>query len=93
MTRTGMRWRLLRRHAATWVPASSCACAKKWGLAYYVGAQNFIGLEPGYFAFYAGTTPEKAGLVEKEMLAEAEMLRVEGLAKEVTAPRQKSSAA
>jgi zinc protease len=55
---------------------------EKLGLAYYVGAQNFIGLEPGYFAFYAGTTPEKAGLVEKEMLAEAESLRVEGLAKE-----------
>jgi zinc protease len=55
---------------------------EKLGLAYYVGAQNFIGLAPGYFAFYAGTMPEKAGLVEKEMLAEAELLRVEGLTKE-----------
>ena len=25
------------------------------GLAYYVGAQNFLGLQPGFFAFYAGT--------------------------------------
>jgi zinc protease len=49
------------------------------GLAYYVGAQNFLGLEPGYFAFYAGTTPEKAGLVEFELLKEAESLRVGGL--------------
>jgi zinc protease len=52
---------------------------EKLGLAYFVGAQNFLGLAPGYFAFYAGTMPEKAELVEKELLAEAELLRTEGL--------------
>jgi zinc protease len=55
---------------------------EKLGLAYYVGAQNFIGLAPGYFAFYAGTMPEKAELVEQELLAEAELLRREGLTAE-----------
>src|SRR4029079_9140761 len=49
------------------------------GLAYYVGAQNFLGLEPGYFALYAGTTPEKTSVVEFELLKEAESLRVGGL--------------
>jgi zinc protease len=49
------------------------------GLAYYVGAQNFAGLVPGYFAFYTGTEPAKAELVEKELLREAELLRNEGL--------------
>jgi len=49
------------------------------GLAYYVGAQNFVGLTPGYFAFYVGTTPEKTELVEKELLDEAALLRLEGL--------------
>ena len=49
------------------------------GLAYYVGAQNYIGLAPGYFAFYAGTTPEDLPLVEAEMLAEAALLRAEGI--------------
>ena len=49
------------------------------GLAYYVGAQNFAGLAPGYFAFYTGTEPAKAELVEKELLKEAELLRTEGL--------------
>ena len=49
------------------------------GLAYYVGAQHFPGLAPGYFSFYAGTMPEKVDLVEKELLREAELLRVEGL--------------
>lgn len=52
------------------------------GLAYYVGAQNFPGLIPGFFCFYAGTTPEKADLVEKEILAEIELLRTAGLAED-----------
>jgi zinc protease len=52
------------------------------GLAYYVGAQNFMGLTPGYFAFYTGTHPDKAEQVEKELLKEAELLRTEGLTTE-----------
>ena len=52
------------------------------GLAYYVGAQNFTGLAPGYFAFYTGTEPTKVALVEKELLAEAELLRTTGLTAE-----------
>ena len=52
------------------------------GLAYYVGAQNFAGLAPGYFAFYTGTEPSKAGLVEKELFKEIELLRNEGLTAE-----------
>ncbi|MCX6882143.1 MAG: insulinase family protein, partial [Verrucomicrobia bacterium] len=31
------------------------------GLAYYVGAQHFLGTQPGYFALYAGTKPEELG--------------------------------
>jgi zinc protease len=52
------------------------------GLAYYVGAQNFIGLAPGYVSFYAGTEPAKAKQVEQELLREAELLRAEGLTAE-----------
>jgi zinc protease len=52
------------------------------GLAYYTGAMNFLGLVPGFFAFYAGTEPDKAALVEAEMLKEAELLRTEGLSAE-----------
>jgi zinc protease len=52
------------------------------GLAYYVGAQNFLGLAPGYFGFYVGTMPEKVDLVEKELLQEAELLRLKGLTPE-----------
>lgn len=49
------------------------------GLAYYCGSQNFAGIAPGYFAFYTGTEPSKAELVESELLKEAELLRAEGL--------------
>jgi zinc protease len=49
------------------------------GLAYYVGAQHFPGVLPGYFSFYVGTMPEKIGLVEKELLREAALLREGGL--------------
>jgi zinc protease len=52
---------------------------EKLGLAYYVGAQHFPGLAPGYFSFYCGTMPEQVDLVEKELLREAELLRTEGL--------------
>lgn len=55
---------------------------EKLGLAYYVGAQNFPGLVPGFFSFYVGTEPEKAAQVESELLKEAELLRQEGLAAE-----------
>ena len=49
------------------------------GLAYYVGAQNFVGLHSGYFSFYAGTAPEKGELVESEFFAEAKALCADGL--------------
>src|SRR5204863_7273945 len=55
---------------------------EKLGLAYYVGAQNFLGLAPGYFAFYCGTAPDKVESVEQELLREAELLRAEGLTEE-----------
>ena len=55
---------------------------EKLGLAYYVGAQNFLGLVPGYFAFYVGTEPGKVELVENELRKEAEELRNHGLTEE-----------
>jgi len=55
---------------------------EKLGLAYYVGAQNFLGLVPGYFAFYVGTDPAKVELVESELLKEAGELRAHGLTAE-----------
>lgn len=49
------------------------------GLCYYVGAFQFAGLDPGYFAFYVGTTPQNVITCEKEILAELDKLKVNGL--------------
>lgn len=50
------------------------------GLAYYVGAHHVPGLIPGYFAFYAGTSPENADRVDQELSQEIQSLRQNGLA-------------
>lgn len=55
---------------------------EKLGLAYYVGAQNFLGVAPGYFAFYVGTAGDKLEQVERELLQEAVLLRTEGFTQE-----------
>lgn len=52
------------------------------GLAYYVGASNFLGRTPGYFAFYCGTAPGEVDRVETELRAQADILRREGLTDE-----------
>ncbi|MGD0813182.1 MAG: pitrilysin family protein [Verrucomicrobiota bacterium] len=55
---------------------------EKLGLAYYVGAQNFLGVVPGYFAFYAGTARDKLPQVEEELLKEVKLLGDEGFTEE-----------
>jgi zinc protease len=52
------------------------------GLAYYVSATNFLGRTPGFFAFYCGTAPDKADLVEAELRAQAAALARDGLTPE-----------
>jgi len=49
------------------------------GLAYYVGAQHMPGLVPGYFGFYAGTSPEHVEQVKAEFLAQFEKIKSEGI--------------
>ena len=82
MIRIVMRWNCCRKRAAIWGRGLFLRIREKLGLAYYVGAQNFLGLAPGYFAFYVGTAPEQVELVETELLREAELLRNEGLTAE-----------
>ncbi len=55
---------------------------EKLGLAYYVGAQNFLGIGRGYFAFYAGTARDKLRQVEEELLNEVKLLGKEGFSEE-----------
>jgi len=52
------------------------------GLCYYIGAYQLLGLDPGYFAFYVGTTPQNVDTCEKEIFAELEKLKANGLSEE-----------
>ena len=52
------------------------------GLCYYVGAYELVGLDPGYFVLYAGTTPQNVATCEKEIFAELENLKANGLSDE-----------
>jgi zinc protease len=52
------------------------------GLCYYVGAYDLVGLDPGYFAFYVGTTPEKVATCRKEIFNELDKLKTTGLSDE-----------
>jgi len=49
------------------------------GLAYYVGAYELVGLDPGYFVLYIGTTTDKAGTCETEFRAELAKVQTDGL--------------
>ena len=48
-------------------------------LCYYCGATQLAGVEPGFFAFYVGTTAPKVELCEKEIFAELAKLKTAGL--------------
>lgn len=49
------------------------------GLAYFVGAAQRLGLDPGYYIFYAGTDPAKAEKVTHDLLQEVQIIANEGL--------------
>ena len=49
------------------------------GLAYYVGAQHMPGIIPGYFAFYAGTSPDHVDQVKEEMSKQIQHLVDQGI--------------
>ena len=52
------------------------------GLCYYIGAYELVGLDPGYFVFYVGTTPQNVATCEKEIFAELDKLKTNGLSDE-----------
>lgn len=55
---------------------------EKMGLAYFVGASQMLGLVPGPFAFYLGTSPAELNAVKAELLDEISKLAREGLSPE-----------
>jgi zinc protease len=55
---------------------------EKRGLVYYVGAFSLVALDPGFFAFYAGTRPDAVPEVERLIDEQIERLVREGLREE-----------
>jgi zinc protease len=55
------------------------------GLAYFVGTQQLLGLEPGMLFFYVGTRPDATDLCRDEILAEVANLRENGLSADALA--------
>jgi zinc protease len=53
------------------------------GLAYQVGATQFMGYDAGLFTFYLATSPEHAALARAELLAEIGKLAANGIPPEV----------
>jgi len=52
------------------------------GLAYTVGAYQVLGVDPGFFTFYAGTRPDKAQEVIDLILEEIRLLKQKGISEE-----------
>lgn len=52
---------------------------EKRGLVYFVGAMGMVGVQPGLFALYAGTTADKLDEVEGLMAEQIERIAREGL--------------
>ena len=73
---------LFRKRSAISARASSRASARSSASPTTSARRIFSGWVPGYFAFYAGTEPEKVQQVETEMLKEAAALRTDGLTAE-----------
>ena len=49
------------------------------GLAYQVGATQFLGYDAGLFSFYLATAPEQADLARRELLAEIHKIATAGI--------------
>jgi zinc protease len=49
------------------------------GLAYQVGANQFLGFDTGLFTFYVATSPEQVDLARKELLLEIEKIATHGI--------------
>jgi zinc protease len=55
---------------------------EKMGLAYFVGTRQMLGIVPGPFLFYLGTSPAKLDAVQAELLDEIDNLAKNGLTEE-----------
>ena len=70
---------LLQEYAADMAGPLFTRIREDLGLAYQVGATQFLGYDTGLFTFYLATAPEQLDLARSEMLAEIEKIASEGI--------------
>ncbi|MDX1680635.1 MAG: pitrilysin family protein [Akkermansiaceae bacterium] len=72
----------LQEYAADMAGPLFVRIREELGLAYQVGATQFLGYDSGLFTFYLATSPEQAQLARDEMLAEIAKIAAKGIPEE-----------
>ncbi len=70
---------LLQEYASDMAGPLFARIREELGLAYQVGATQFLGFHPGLFTFYLATAPEQAALARREILAEIAKIAAIGI--------------
>ncbi len=70
---------MIQEHASDMAGPLFTRIREELGLAYQVGATQFLGYDTGLFTFYLATAPEQADLARREMLAEIEKIATHGI--------------
>lgn len=74
---------MIQEYAADMAGPLFCRIREDLGLAYQVGATQFLGYDQGLFTFYLATAPDQAALARAELLAEISKIARNGIPDEV----------
>jgi zinc protease len=70
---------MLQEYASDMAGPMFTRIREELGLAYQVGATQFLGYDAGLFTFYLATSPDQAALTREEMLAEIAKIAASGI--------------
>lgn len=70
---------MIQEYAADMAGPLFCRIREDLGLAYQVGATQFLGYDQGLFTFYLATAPEQAAFARAELLAEIGKIARDGI--------------
>jgi zinc protease len=70
---------MIQEHASDMAGPLFTRIREELGLAYQVGATQFLGYDSGLFTFYMATDPSQADLATRELLAEIKKIAVDGI--------------
>ncbi len=70
---------MIQEHASDMAGPLFTRLREELGLAYRVGASQFLGLDHGLFTFYIATSPEQVDLARSELLSEIGKIAAQGI--------------